>query len=86
MSEKYYRTPGWKIIVVFFIVVYLLNIVMMFVYQQNFALTNIFIWGIIEAVITTILFMVFFWLFSRRKEEKSEIKELEKKGDNIEAQ
>ena len=86
MSEKYYRTPGWKIILIFFLVVYLLNVVMMFVYQQNFALTNILIWGIIEAVITTILFVVFFWLFSKRKEEKSEMKERDKRGDIIEAQ
>jgi hypothetical protein len=83
---KYYRTPSWKIIVVFLIVIYLFNVVMMFVYQQNFALTNILIWAILEAGITTILFLVFFWLFSRRKEEEAEIKELTEQGDNIDAQ
>lgn len=83
---KYYRTPSWKIIVVFLIVIYLFNVVMMFVYQQNFALTNILIWAILEAGITTILFLVFFWLFSRRKEEEAEIKSLTEQGDNIDAQ
>lgn len=83
---KYYRTPSWKIIVVFLIVIYLFNVVMMFVYQQNFALTNILIWALLEAGITTILFLVFFWLFSRRKEEEAEIKELTEQGDNIDAQ
>ncbi|MDY6436844.1 MAG: hypothetical protein SPK72_04670 [Bacteroidales bacterium] len=83
---KYYRTPSWKIIVVFLIVIYLFNVVMMFVYQQNFALTNILIWAILEAGITTILFLVFFWLFSRRKEEEAEIKALTEQGDNIDAQ
>ena len=87
MSEtKYYRTPGWKIVLVFMIVIYLLNVVMMFVYQQNFALTNILIWAIIEAVVTTVLFVVFFWLFARRKEENAEMKAREKNGDNIDAQ
>ena len=86
MSEKYYRTPGWKIVLVFLIMVYLLNVVMMFVYQQNFALTNILIWTIIEAVVTTVLFVVFFWLFSRRKEENAEIREHEKHTGNIDAQ
>jgi hypothetical protein len=83
---KYYRTPSWKIVVVFLIVIYLFNVVMMFVYQQNFALTNILIWAILEAGITTILFLVFFWLFSRRKEEEAEIKALTEQGDNIDAQ
>lgn len=83
---KYYRTPSWKIVVVFLIVIYLFNVVMMFVYQQNFALTNILIWAILEAGITTILFLVFFWLFSRRKEEEAEIKSLTEQGDNIDAQ
>jgi hypothetical protein len=83
---KYYRTPSWKIIVVFLIVIYLFNVVMMFVYQQNFALTNILIWAILEAGITTILFLVFFWLFSRKKEEEAEIKALTEQGDNIDAQ
>jgi c-di-AMP phosphodiesterase-like protein len=83
---KYYRTPSWKIIVVFLIVIYLFNVVMMFVYQQNFALTNILIWAILEAGITTILFLVFFWLFSRKKEEEAEIKSLTEQGDNIDAQ
>ena len=86
MSEKYYRTPGWKIVLVFLIMVYLLNVVMMFVYQQNFALTNILIWAIIEAVVTTVLFVVFFWLFSRRKEENAEIREYEKHTGNIDVQ
>jgi len=72
--------------VVFLIVIYLFNVVMMFVYQQNFALTNILIWAILEAGITTILFLVFFWLFSRRKEEEAEIKALTEQGDNIDAQ
>lgn len=86
MSEKYYRTPGWKIVLVFLIMVYLLNVVMMFVYQQNFALTNILIWAIIEAAVTTVLFVVFFWLFSKRKEEKAEFNEFQKKGNNLDAQ
>jgi len=85
-GNKYYRTPGWRIILVFLIVIYLLNVVMMFVYQQNFAVTNILVWAIIEAIITTILFVVFFWLFSRRKEDKADMKEHDKNSDNIDVQ
>lgn len=85
-GNKYYRTPGWRIILVFLIVIYLLNVVMMFVYQQNFAVTNILVWAIIEAIITTILFVVFFWLFSRRKEDKADMKEHDKISDNIDVQ
>ena len=71
-DKKFSKMPGWKIILIFMVFIYLINVIVSFIYKNNFTITNIFVWAIIETVITTILFLVFFWLFSSKKENIKE--------------
>ncbi|MGN0032870.1 MAG: hypothetical protein ACI358_03695 [Candidatus Limimorpha sp.] len=71
-DKKFNKVPGLKIIIVFMVFIYLINVIVSFIYKNNFTITNVFVWAIIETVITTVLFLVFFWLFSSKKEKKDE--------------
>ena len=75
MSENnYQKVSNWKLVLVFMLIVWMMNILMSFVYksQINFFmftwLTNIFL-SLVETILIALLVYVFYLLFFKRKKD-----------------